>query len=484
MKTTTVAVIGAGVSGLAAGIYLAQRGLDVTLYERADRAGGCCGTTELDGYRFNDGAMYLAIPGILDAGFARLGMDRAALLPLRQIRRMQTSTFADGSAISFGVGGALAAHGAGLDGRADALREELARLAARWRDLYDVLTGEIIVRPLSVPRLLAATWRHLPKLAGTVGKELARHIADPRLRAALANVTLYTGLAPERTPALQMVGTMAMLLDQFYLPVAGMGAIPAALEQRLRALGGKLVCGARVTAIDLVRGRAAGLTVEGAGAVPYDAIVSTISGMHTFSSLLNAADVPASMRRKTQRAPLSQRAMSVQLGLRNRIEDVSHFNYRTPLMEQQHRFLQAGDMSCLAYTVPTVTVPELARGGGSIVELYPAIDQSLGPDAWSDARSDEVAQAAQQALSALHPMDVAVRRVRSPRDFRDRMFLYEGAVYGLSPAADSRAQYPHATPIPGLYQAGQTSYPGFGVSTSLLSGIFAAEQILARAGAA
>ncbi|HJU99526.1 MAG TPA: NAD(P)/FAD-dependent oxidoreductase [Burkholderiaceae bacterium] len=481
MKTKTVAVIGAGVAGLAAGIHLAQRGLEVTVYERAERAGGCCTTTELDGYQFADGAMYLAIPGILDVGFARLGMDRAALLPLRQIERLQTSTFADGSAITFGVGGALAAQGPGLDGRADALRAELAHLTARWRELYDVLTGEIIVRPLSVPRLLAATWRHLPKLAGTVGKELGRHIADPKLRAALANVTLYTGLAPERTPAFQMVGTMAMLLDQFYLPVAGMGAIPAVLEQRLLALGGKLVCSAQVKSIAVAHGRATALNVEGRGAVPYDAIVSTVSGMHTFASLLDPADVPAAMRRKTQRAPLSQRAVSVQFGLRNRIDGVSHFNYRTPLMEQQHRFLDAGDMACLAYSVPTVTAPELARGGGSIIEVYPSIDQSLAPDAWTDARAEQVAQAAQQALAALHPLDVAVRRVRSPRYFRDRMFLYEGAVYGLSPAADNRAQYPHATPIPGLYQAGQTSYPGFGVSTSLLSGIFAAEQLLARA---
>jgi phytoene dehydrogenase-like protein len=58
------------------------------------------------------------------------------------------------------------------------------------------------------------------------------------------------------------------------------------------------------------------------------------------------------------------------------------------------------------------------------------------------------------------------------------MHLYKGAIYGLSPAADLRAQFPHASQIPGLYQAGQTTYPGYGVGPAAMSGIFAAETLL------
>lgn len=36
----SVAVIGAGVSGVAAGVHLKRAGLDVTIYERSSRAGG------------------------------------------------------------------------------------------------------------------------------------------------------------------------------------------------------------------------------------------------------------------------------------------------------------------------------------------------------------------------------------------------------------------------------------------------------------
>jgi phytoene dehydrogenase-like protein len=68
--------------------------------------------------------------------------------------------------------------------------------------------------------------------------------------------------------------------------------------------------------------------------------------------------------------------------------------------------------------------------------------------------------------------------VLTPKDFQARMHLYKGAVYGLSAAADVRAQFPHASQIPGLYQAGQTTYPGFGVVPAAMSGIFAAGTLL------
>jgi hypothetical protein len=58
------------------------------------------------------------------------------------------------------------------------------------------------------------------------------------------------------------------------------------------------------------------------------------------------------------------------------------------------------------------------------------------------------------------------------------MHLFEGALYGLSPAATPRDQFAHTGAIPGLFLAGQTTFPGYGVGPSMLSGIFAAEALL------
>ncbi len=72
-----VVIIGGGVAGLAAVNLLARKGFSVAIIDADNKLGGCCGTTTLDGYILNDGAVYLAVIDILDHAFAELGFDRA-----------------------------------------------------------------------------------------------------------------------------------------------------------------------------------------------------------------------------------------------------------------------------------------------------------------------------------------------------------------------------------------------------------------------
>jgi phytoene desaturase len=471
--TNPVGIIGGGVAGLAAGIALLRQGFAVTLHEANARVGGCCTTTGVDGYTFNDGAMYVAVPEMLDHGFERLGLDREALLPLRRIDAMQTTQLPDGTRVSFATGLDVRVDGRAVDTR------QLRALLARWEPVLRLVADELAPHPFSLARLFAKGWRQLPRLRGTVASQLEKMLDDPALRSALGGVVLYTGMPPASTPAMQMIGVIALLSDRFWLPEGGMGRIPETLATAFTRLGGELKVGAPVERIVVEGGRVRGVEVAGQGRFAHDAVLSTISGMATATWLLDPDDVPSGMRRRTQHAPLSQKALSVQLGLSNVVDAPSHFMNRLPWLREQAQALQPanGLPPWLSYSVPTVTMPELAPAGGSIIELYPPIDQDLPAAQWDDARANAIADAAIETLSQWHPLDVVARRVRSPRDFRGGMHLYEGAIYGLSPGADPRAQFPHETGIAGLYQAGQTTWPGFGVATSLMSGILAAEAL-------
>jgi len=68
-------VVGAGLSGLAASVALARQGIDVVLAEAGEAIGGCCSTVGEQGFTFNNGAVYVAVPALLRSGFSRLGMD-------------------------------------------------------------------------------------------------------------------------------------------------------------------------------------------------------------------------------------------------------------------------------------------------------------------------------------------------------------------------------------------------------------------------
>lgn len=476
----TVGIIGGGLSGLAAGVALAKRGIQVELFEANEKLGGCCATTQQDGYTFNDGALYVAVPELLDHAFDKLGIDRRASVPLRRISHPVETTLPDGTMVTMEIGGEVKVHGREAEARSARAASEIERLLSRWRPVLRLFADDLLIRPPSMTRLLYKAWRHLPKFRGTVASELERAISDPAVRAAMSGVLLYTGLPPQQMPVFQLIGLIALLDSGFYLPEGGMGAIPQALSATLLQHGGKIHTGAKVEKIQVTRNRVTGLDIHGHGPIAVDAAISTVSGMLTFGSLLDAEHVPESLRRKAHNAPLSQKALSVQLGLSNRLEVRSHSVSRLPFMEEQQRAVLPGAEAegWLTYSVPTVTMPQLAPAGGSIVEMFPSIDQSWAIDRWTPEATQAVAESAIATLSRLHPLDIATARVVSPRDYRDSLHLFGGAVYGLSLAAKPTAQFAHRTSIHGLFQAGQTTYPGYGTSTALWSGIFAAEALL------
>jgi len=61
-----VAVVGAGVGGLAAAIELAAAGQRVTVFEQADAPGGKCGSLTRGEYTWDTGPSLLPMPWVFD----------------------------------------------------------------------------------------------------------------------------------------------------------------------------------------------------------------------------------------------------------------------------------------------------------------------------------------------------------------------------------------------------------------------------------
>ena len=478
----TVGIIGGGVAGLAAGGLLARRGIKVKLFEANGKIGGCCSTTTVGGYTFNDGALYLALPNMLDRVFAEVGLDRPAVLPLRRITAPQTAVLPNGDKVTFGDGLRVTVEKKNGTVNEATLKKELDAMMKRWEPALRLLTEDIMVHPLSFSRILTRGWRQLPKFSGTVADELRRLFSDDSVRAAMSGVLLYTGLPPEKQPAMSVLGLVTLFSDGFHLPQGGMGKVPEALSRAMLSHGGEIHLGTRVDRIVVRDGRARGLEIRGQGLVEVDAVISTVSGMLTFGSLLDEADSPRRLKRMAKEAKLSHSAFSVQLGLRNKIDAPSHSHCFLPLMEQQSDVFTPCDdgVRWLVYDAPTVTLPELAPAGGSVIEMYPPVRRDLPIEDWSEEKKEAVLEKAVAALSRVHTLDIAVRRMVSPKDFRNDLNLYRGAVYGLSPQVAPWHHFPHRTPIRGLYQTGQTTYPGYSVGRAATSGILTAEALMAE----
>ncbi|MEJ2452615.1 MAG: NAD(P)/FAD-dependent oxidoreductase [Candidatus Thiodiazotropha sp.] len=476
----TVAIIGAGMAGLAAAKKLCSEGFEVRLFEANSKVGGCCAHTHIGGYTLNDGAVYLTMPKMLDYLFEALRLDRTSLLPLKAISHMQSATLPDGTIVDIASGPSVTVHSPQGVAETALAQSEVTAFLSEWESIVRLFTDDILVHPLSLSHLIVKSMRHFAKLRGTAAWQLKRSFTSEAVRAAFGGALLYAGVPPDKMPAASLLGLAAMLRDGYFLPTEGMGRIPEVFSEAIQAQGGSLHLNSAIQRILVRNGRAYAVDVAEEGVVEVDAVISSVSAMHTYGALLSETDVPSRMMRKVRRSPMSYRGFVLQLGLRNKIEARSHINCVIPWLDDQSQIFQTAgdDVRWLTYTIPTVTLPKLAPDGCSIVDAFPSIRQDIVPEEWNEDRKKTVVAKTLEMLRREYSIDLATYRVLSPKEFQDSLHLYSGAMYGLSPAAGPAALFKYRTPIRGLYQAGQTTWPGFGVVGAGMSGIFAAETLI------
>lgn len=479
-----VVVIGAGLAGLSAALGLARSGRQVTVLEASDAVGGCCSTRRVSGYTFNNGALYVAVPSALKAAFHRLGLDFDAEISLAPIANPHRTVLENGSTVHLSSVDASFVEGAGARQRTDTLRRELAALRRRWSPIYRTLVQDILPAPPSLPRVLARLWRHLPRMGGSVERLISAQFQDPDVRAAIASTLLYTGTAPARLPATQIIGFMALLEEGFHLPRGGMGMIPAALERAATKHAIAIRRGVRVNKIGVSNGRVRAVELSTGERIESRHVVATCSGFELAARLLPEEAVPARLSRQARRSPLSHRAIAIQLGCQGVGDPGAFIVNHVPSMAEQGRMhlSEPGVPRWLAYTNPTLTLPELAPEGKAVIEFYAPVSGIASASEWTGAMTERAVSNCIEGLAQKLPsLSIETVQVMDPHVFATQRHLHEGALYGIAPGATPGQFFPHRAPVKGLYLAGQTTFPGYGVPSAMWSGIQVSDALLADA---
>jgi phytoene desaturase len=476
-----VVIIGGGLAGLAAALTLTRAGLPVVVLEASDGVGGCCSTARVSGFTFNNGAVYVAVPSLLRASFQRLGLDLDAEVPLTPIERPHETHLDDGTVVRLSDAAGSSVEGPQAAQRTAMLREGLEALQRRWGPVYRTLVEDVLPFKPSLPRTLGKIWRYLPRMAGNADRLIATHFPDPGLQAAVASLLLYTGTAPEQLPATQIIGLLALLEEGFHLPRGGMGAITDALRRALQQKAVPLRLGARVDSIEVQHGRVSGVTLMNGERLATRHVIATCSGFEVVERLLSRDAVPARMARRARNAPLSHRAIAIQLGVSGIGAGGAFIVNHVPLMPQQGQMHVAkpGMPRWMTYTHPTSVLSELAPQGKGIIEFYAPVSGINTISEWTRDMTERSVAVHMQALALRLPgLKIDARRVIDPKDFALSRHLYEGALYGIAPGVTPDKFFPHRTPVHGLYLAGQTTFPGYGVPSATLSGIQAADALI------
>jgi phytoene desaturase len=475
-------VIGAGFGGLAAAIRLGARGWRVTILERQDAPGGRAGVLRQGGYTFDRGPTIITAPHLLSDLWALRGrtMD-VALRPLDPFYRIR---FDDGRHFDY-------------SGDPQRMRAEIARFAPRDVDGFDrlmKLSGEIfrigfeglVDKPFSSFLDMVRVAPDLLRLHGyrSVHSVVAAHISDPSLRAAFSFHPLLIGGDPFRASAIYCLIAFLERKWGVHFAMGGTGALVDGLARLVADGGGLIRCGATVSRIDVERGRATGVTLEGGERIAADIVVSNADSAWTYRKLL----APEHRRRwtdaKLDRARYSMGLFVWYFGTKRRYDDLRHHTilmgprYRELLRDIFDRHVLADDFSLYLHR-PTATDPSLAPPGGDTFYALSPVPNLRGDIDWNVAGETYRKRIEEYLTRHLMPGladEIVVSSIATPLDFQDRYLSCEGAGFGLEPTLLQSAWFrPHnrSEEVDNLYLVGAGTHPGAGVP-----GVIASAKIL------
>lgn len=491
--TDHVVVVGAGLSGLSAALYLLGSGRRVTVLEAADHPGGRAGRLDLRGpsgeYRIDTGPTVLTMPDIVDAALGAVGEKIGDRLDLIRLDPAYRARFADGSTIDVHTDpDAMEAEIAARVGGADA---EGYRRLRRWlTDLYRVQIGTFIDANMDSPlSLLTPDLARLAALGGfgRLGPRIGGFVHDERLRRIFSFQALYAGLSPDRALAAYGVISYMDTVAGVWFPRGGMRMVPTALAGAAAGAGAEFHYGVRATGLVRAGDRAAGVRFEDAdgqlGRIDADAVVLT-------------PDLPVSYRllgRTPRRAvPMRWAPSAVVAHLGGPAPEVDHDAHHTisfgaawgrTFDEILHRGELMSDPSLLL-TTPTVSDPGLAPDGHHLRYLLaPCPNTAVAADLdWprlGPAYTEELLGVLRGRGIEMLDGPPEVCRVVTPRDWADA---------GLAAGTPFSAAHTFAQTGPfrarnrpsgwsNVVLAGCGTTPGVGVPTTLISGRLAAARI-------
>jgi len=482
-----VAIIGAGIGGLAAAARLAAAGCEVEVFERHAAPGGKMRTLPSRAGPVDAGPTVLTMRPVVEELFAALGTTLEARLTLHRQHVLARHVWPDGSTLDlFDNEDANAKAIAAFAGSDEARR--FRAFGARARRLYAAFEAPMMhAAEPSLPRL-AATVMRAPRLLAdmaplsTLAGMLARQFRDPRLAQLFGRYATYVGGSPYQSPALLSLIWQAEAAGVWVLE-GGMHRLARALEDAATAHGARFRYGAHVAALETDARGIAGLRLADGSRFPARRVVFNGDPRALATGALGPA--VSTVAPQTARQPRSLSAQVWAFAARPSGVELAHHNvFFCADGRAEFDDLRQGRPP----RAPTLYVCAQDRGKPAApppLERFEII-VNAPPLAGFSHPAEEYAACQKRTFETLARMGLSFDQIPDPEALTtpagfERLFpASAGSLYGQSPhGMTASLGRPRArTTIPGLYLAGGGAHPGAGVPMAILSARHAAAAIM------
>ncbi|MFW3170907.1 phytoene desaturase family protein [Geodermatophilus sp. CPCC 206100] len=486
-----VAVIGAGLGGLAAAARLAALGHEVTVLEQAPQIGGKLGWYSRDGHGFDTGPSLVTLPQVHRDLFAATGGPLEDAVDLVRLDPAVAYRFADGTPLV--LPGSRAAVPAAVDaalgpGTGAQWAALLERAEAMWRVTEQPFLRSPLAGVATLARLArnasdvatVAPWRTLRGL----GADTLRH---PALRTLLDRYATYSGSDPRRAPA--VLATVPYVEQEFgsWYVRGGLRQLATAVAERAVERGAVVRTGSAVERVLVDGGRTTGVRLAGGEVLRADVVVSGADAAALYADLLPPSRPTRRVRRDLARSTPSLSGFVLLLALRGRTPGLAHHTVLFPADYDaefdavfgtgRHRGAPQPVADPTVYvSAPDdpATRPDDDSESWFVLVNAPRHDPARGVDWTAPGLADRYAARVLEVL-AQRGLDVRDRLrwcvVRTPADLERDTRSVGGAIYGTS-SNGARAAFlrpGNAAPVRGLFLVGGSAHPGGGLPLVALS---------------
>jgi len=473
-------VIGSGFGGLAAAIRLGARGFRVTVLERLDAPGGRAYVFRQDGFTFDAGPTIVTAPFLFEDLWTLCGKKMSDDIDLRLMDPFYRIRFDDGRVFNY-------------CGDRDRVRAEVAKFNPKDLPGYDrFMKASQGVFEVGFEKLSRMPFDNVVDMLKVV-PEMVRHrsyrsvytfsaeyLSDPALRTVFNFHPLLIGGNPYSVTS---VYSLISYLEQawgIHFAMGGTGSLVKGLVGLIEGQGNVIRTKAHVDRILIEGTRAVGVRLADGEEIRADIVVSNADAASTYNRLLAGENRLRWTDERIERCASSMSLFVWYFGTKRRYDDVAHHTillgprYRGLLHDIFDKKVLADDFSLYLYR-PTATDPSMAPDGCDSFYVLSPVPNLDGATDWATESEPYRRKIAQYLSDTILPdleANVVTSRLTTPVDFRDRLFSFRGAAFGMEPILLQSAWFrPHnrSEEFERLYLVGAGTHPGAGLPGVLSS---------------
>jgi phytoene dehydrogenase-like protein len=524
-----IVIVGAGMAGLTAAAYLCRENFNVLILDKNDRTGGLLGTFESNGFHFDSGPRAFVNSGIVKPMFKDLGIHWEFLENIISIG-VEDQLFQVNSMDDLQKYKQVLIH-LYPDSREDIEKiiPLMFQLSGYNRVLYefdnpnfgDVLSDKKFV----LRKLIPWTFKFLHALRKFNQFSMPM---EGYLKGLTGNQSLIDILIQHffrKTPTYFALGYFYVYLDYFY-PKGGTGALERLLKEKILSSGGDIQLNKRV--VEVLPSESKVVDSEG-GSYSYDHLIWA-ADLKTLYRYLNPDGLDAKtalkFKSETRRILSARGAESVfilfvavnrppayfqqnggehlfytpsrqGLGETNgqeRLSLIEHFaeKSKSEVLAWLERYIK---LNTYEISVPALRDGSMAPEGQTGVmisclfdyEVMAKVEQAGWYDEFKKTIEKQIIEVLSQTIYQGFDKDILFKFSSTPLTINKVSGSSEGAITGWSfesepPVVNQLKDIPRSvfTPVPNVYQAGQWAYSPAGVPIAMLTGWYAAQDILKR----